>query len=114
MDIDLKIAEWQKQATQAVQSLSPDELYNLWLAGGAVLFLALAWVSYRIMRKALGHVQFRGTWYDAFQAEVLVKSIDEDCQKGNRVMRHDEMSLLRRWRFGNDKTMFRHNSKSYF
>lgn len=112
MDIDLKLAEWQKQVTQAVQTLSPEDLYNLWLAGGLVLFLALSWFSYRTMRKALGHVQFRGTWYNEQAAEQLVKMIDEDCQRGNRVMRHDEMSLLRKWRFGSEKAI-RHG-KGYF
>lgn len=112
MDIDLKLAQWQKQATQALQSLSSEDLYNLWLVAGAVLFAVLAWVSYRIMRKALGHQQFRGTWHNENEIEVLVKMIDEDCQRGNRVMRHDEMSLLRKWRFGSNKAIG--HGKGYF
>lgn len=71
------------------------------------------WFSHRVIRRLLGHVKFRGTWYNEEAVAQLVKMIDEDSQRGNRVMRHDEMSLLRKWRFGSDWTI-RHQPGSYF
>jgi hypothetical protein len=105
MNVDFQA--WQKIAELKVsswwQSLTPDDFYNAWVASGVVWFLFLFWVCHRIMRKALGHVLYRGTWYNAEQFETLVKMIDEDCERGNRVMKHDEMQVLRRWRFGSSK-----------
>lgn len=87
------------------QAITPDQLYVAWLVSGVVLFLVWLWWAYGVLRRAIGHVKFRGTWYDAEQFEVLIKMINEDSARGNRVMQHDEMSLLRKWRFGNDKTI---------
>ena len=81
-------------------SLSGDQLYVLWLVGGVVWFGFSVWLAHVVIRGALGHVRFRGTWYDARQFQTLLLSIQEDVHRGNRVMRHDEMALLRRWRFG--------------
>lgn len=103
MRIELWWAELQANAAAWARSLTYDDLYLLWAGSGVVLFLGLLWMSNRIMRKALGHVQFRGTWYNDVQFEELIRMIDEDCKSGHRVMRHDEMALLRRWRFGEDK-----------
>ncbi len=102
MDLDLRLQALQRQAVSLVQALTPDQLYTVWLWAGVVLFAALAWVCHRIMRKALGHRKFRGTWFNEEQYETLLKMIDEDCRRGNRVMRHDEMALLRQHRFGGD------------
>jgi hypothetical protein len=114
MDIDLKLRAWQHHAIDFVQSLSADDLYNLWLAGGAVLAAVLAWISYRIMRKALGHVQFRNTWYNPHQFEELLKMIDEDNRRGNRVMRRDEVQLLRQEQLGTRRGGVSDRAKGYF
>lgn len=95
------------------QSITPDQWYYAWVISGFVMAVAWLWWAHGVIRRSLGHVNFRGTWYNAEQAEELVKQLDEDVQRGNRVMRHDEMSLLRRWRFGTDKTI-RHTRGSYF
>lgn len=94
--VKMSLASW-------LQSLTYEDLHRAWMASGVVLLVGVVWLSYRIMRNALGHTLFRGTWYNAEQLAALVKMIDEDSARGNRVMRHDEMALLRRWRFGDDK-----------
>lgn len=114
MDIDLRIQGWYRDALQLVQEISPETAYNVWLGSGVLLAVLWAWWGYNTMRKACGHIRFRGTWYNAEQAEELLQMIDEDCKRGARVMRHDEMALLRRWRFGDSKPMFNHNPSSYF
>ena len=93
--------------------VTPDQWYTLWVAGGGALFLLWGWWAYGLLRRAAGHVKFRGTWYDHEQFETLIKMIDEDSTRGNRVMQHDEMALLRKWRFGTDKTI-QHQAGSYF
>lgn len=103
MQIDLILLNWKTKAIQLIQSITYDDWYKLWVASGVVLCLVLAWLSHRIIRKALGHTQFRGTWYNEKQLAELIQIIDEDCKRGYRVMRHDEMALLRRWRFGENK-----------
>lgn len=113
MDIDLWLWKTRHAALQAWESLGPEALYNLWVASGVVLFTALAWFSHRVMRKALGHTLFRGTWYNEAQYETLIKMIDEDSARGNRVMRADESEALHVWRFGK-KSGIRHDPKSYF
>lgn len=93
--------------------LTPGDHYNLWMASGGVLFLALLWFSHFIMRKALGHRKFRGTWYNEEQYETLIKLIDKDSTRGNRVMKKDEMDALRIWRFGTTKNISS-RAKGYF
>ena len=95
------------------QGLSPENLYDLWLYGGVVWFLFLFWLCYGIMRRALGHVKFRGTWYSDQQWETVIKMIDEDNQRGHRVMRKDEMDALRMWRYGSSKSISG-GAKGYF
>ena len=95
----------QSRLVQFWGALTPDDLYQAWLAGGVVLFFVLGWVSYRIMRRALGHTLFRGTWYDEQQYEELIRMIDEDVRCGNRVMKADEMRAVRKWRFGSEKSI---------
>lgn len=104
MNLDLLLQEWQGRALAWWSSMGSDGPYYVWLAGGVVLFLAWAWFVHRLMRKLLGYRNFRGTWYNEEQFEILVKFIDEDNHKGHRVMRHDEMQLLRHWKYGTAKT----------
>jgi hypothetical protein len=115
MNIDLQA--WQKIAELKViawwNSLTYDDFYNAWLVVGVVLFLFLAWLSHLIMRKTLGHRKFRGTWYNVEQYETLIKMIDEDSTRGNRVMKADEMKELRIWRFGSAKNISS-RTKGYF
>lgn len=115
MNVDLQA--WQKVAELKVlgwwQGLTPDDFYNVWVGSGVVLFLFLGWLSHRIMRKAFGHVLFRGSWYNAEQFETLIKMLDEDVKRGNRVMQHDEMQVLRKWRFGSAKGIS-DGAKGYF
>jgi hypothetical protein len=93
--------------------LLQQERFMVWCALGLVGGACVAWMSHRLFRRLLGHTLFRGTWYDARQSEALVKQIDADIVGGGRVMRRDEMRLIRRWRFGRD-TALRHRSGSYF
>jgi hypothetical protein len=93
-----------------VQLLTPDQLYNLWAAGGFALFVIWCWWSYGWIRRLAGHRKFRGTWYNAAQYEVLIQTIHEDSASGRRVMQADEMAALRLWRFGSAKTFNRHGS----
>lgn len=102
MHVDLWIQQAQFDVLAWWKSLGPDGLYYVWLVGGVLFFVAWAWWSHRFIRKLLGHSRFRGSWYNAEQMEVLVKMIDEDNAKGLRVMKHDEMRLLRTWRFGRE------------
>lgn len=102
MNLELMLQEYQSKAVQWWASMGPDGPYYLWLAGGLLMFFAWAWFAHRLMRKLSGHRKFRGTWYNADQFEVLIKMINEDNAKGNRIMKHDEMSLLRHWRYGRD------------
>lgn len=84
--------------------LTPDQLHGIWIAAGAVLFISWVWWSYGFIRRCAGHIKFRGTWYNAEQHQALLKMIDEDNAKGFRVMKHDEMALLRKWKMGDTKT----------
>lgn len=113
MDFIALSTQAQLKVIEAWNSLTPDDVYNAWMAGGGVMFLVLGWVSYRIMRRALGHTKFRGTWYDANQFETLIKMIDEDVKRGNRVMKSDEMRALRRWRFADSRSIS-DRAKGYF
>lgn len=81
-----------------------DVLYAMWIVSGVILFLVWAVLSYNFMRRTMGHVKFRGTWYSGEQLEVFIKMLDEDCSSGRRVMQYDEMSLLRQWKYGDTKT----------
>ncbi len=85
-------------------SLSYDDLRAIWIAAGVVLAIALLWFSHWIMRRALGYRKFRGTWYSERQWQELINQLDADLKSGHRVMRHDEMQILRLWRFGDDRT----------
>ena len=114
MSIESWLAQWQSKAMHSWQSLSPDELYYLWAGSGALILLLCLWVSYRVMRKAFGHHKFRGTWFNEQQFETLITMIDEDVKRGNRVMKHDEMHLLRRWRFGSGKSISDGAKGGYF
>ena len=96
-----------------VNAVTLEQWYWVWLIGGAVWFIGCGYALYVRIRVGLGHVKFRGTWLDSDQHAELVAMIDEDSKRGNRVMRHDEMSLLRRWRFGSDKVIM-HKAGSYF
>ena len=113
MDLTALLARAQEKAADVLASLTLDDLYNAWLAGGVVLLVVLGWVSHRIMRRALGHTLFRGTWYDETQFETLVKMIDEDVKRGNRVMKNDEMRLIRKWQYGSGKSIS-DRAKGYF
>ena len=113
MNIDLWFAQAQGKAIALWHGLTPTDHYNLWAASGGVLFLVLLWFSHLVMRKALGHRKFRSTWYNEQQFETLIKMIDEDSARGNRVMRSDEMDALRVWRFGSSKNISA-RAKGYF
>ena len=113
MDFMAMAIRIQARAAEVWQSLTPDDFYKAWLGSGVILFFLLGWVSYRIMRRALGHTKFRGTWYDEAQFETLIKMIDEDVKRGNRVMKADEMRAIRRWRFADGRSIS-DRAKGYF
>lgn len=74
--------------------------YNIWLSLGAAGLLTYLYVCYRLIRWILGHQRFRGTWYTPHQMQQLVNILDEDQASGRRVMQHDEIRLLRQWKYG--------------
>ncbi len=82
MDMTALLARTQLKAAEMMASLTPDDLYHAWMGGGVVMFFVLGWVSYRIMRRALGHTKFRGTWYNAEQFETLIKMIESSAATG--------------------------------
>ncbi len=114
MSVELWLAQWQAKWLHFVESLSPSDRYYLWAGSGAMILLLCLWVSYRVMRKAFGHRKFRGTWLDEQQFEALITMIDEDSKRGSRVMKHDEMQLLRKWRFGSAKSISDRAKGGYF
>ncbi len=87
--------------------------YYAWLTLGLLALLFWVWLAHRVMRKLLGHRQFRGTWYNEEQFQHLLKLLDEDCAKGLRVMRHDELKLLRQWSLGTTRGIS-DGAKGYF
>ena len=114
MDLEYTIRTAPQKVAEWWEAIPYEDKYNLWLLVGVLLFLAWLRLSYRVIRKALGHLYFRGTWYNAEQTEVLVKMLDEDCARGNRVMRADEMRVLRMWRFGREGGVLTPRKGSYF
>jgi hypothetical protein len=100
MDLRFHLDEWQGRALDWYDSLGPWVPYFVKVACGVLFLIAFTWFVYRAARKLLGHRCFRGTWYNGKQFQELLKIIDEDCTRGNRVMKHDEMKLLRQWRLG--------------
>lgn len=74
--------------------------YNLWIASGVLGLILWAWISHRIIRKALGYRKFRGAWLNEEQFQELIYILDEDLQSGRRVMQHDETDLLNEWKYG--------------
>jgi len=83
--------------------LGANGLWYLWFGAGvlgAVCFLVFA---YWLIRRLLGHRKWRGTWYSASQFAELVQILWEDQCRGHRVMRHDEIKLLRKWQTGSVK-----------
>lgn len=69
----------------------------LWLGAGSLLLVVWLWWSYKLIRRTLGHVQFRDRWLDEQQVRTLIKTIHEDAQRGNRAMKDDELNLLRKY-----------------
>lgn len=108
MHVDLWLQQAQNWVLTRYHGLTYDELYNIWAISGAILLLIWLYVSYGIIRRALGHRKFRGTWYNEHEFEQLLKMIHEDNERGHRVMRLDEMQLLRKWVFGNAKGLSDH------
>ncbi len=75
-------------------------LWYLWFGSGvlgAIFFVAFA---YWLIHRLLGHRKWRGTWYSERQFAELVQILWEDQCRGHRVMRHDEIKLLRKWQTG--------------
>lgn len=96
------------------RSLGPAALYYLWLSSGLVGFLLLLFISHRVMRKLLGHRKFRGTWYNEMQFQELINILDEDQASGRRVMQHDEIVVLRQWKYGMQKGIGFDKSDGYY
>ena len=100
MELRYLFDEWRQRLFDWYDSLGPWGPYYAKAVGAVLFLIAFAWLVYRIARRLLGHRRFRGTWYDEKQFQELLKMIDEDCARGHRVMKHDEMKLLRQWRLG--------------
>jgi hypothetical protein len=80
-----------------------DGPYQLWLYSGLAALCLCLICAYYLMRRLLGHRKFRGTWYNEQQWQELIKMTFEDQQKGSRVLRYDEVKLLRKWELGHSK-----------
>lgn len=76
---------------------------NVWMVSGLVGALLVFVVWYRWFRCLLGYRKFRGTWYNSHEMQQLVNILSEDQDKGNRVLQHDEVQLLRQWRTGDHR-----------
>lgn len=103
-DVENLILTYFPDLTNWREAFTYDVLYAMWSVSGVILFLVWAVWSYNLMRRIMGHVKFRGTWYSGKQLEAFIKMLDEDCSTGRRVMQYDEMSLLRQWKYGDTKT----------
>lgn len=67
----------------------------VWYASGGFMLLTILGIWYPFFRRGLGHTKFRGTWYTETQFEQLLLMLKEDQESGRRVMRRDEIDLLR-------------------
>lgn len=114
MDIPAWFIAQHQHAIAWWNSLGPDGPYYVWLASGAAGLIALVTTWYYVMRKVLGYRKFRGTWYNGQEFEGLLVILDRDQQAGNRVMRHDEIALLRQWKMGSYKGLGFDKRNSYF
>lgn len=86
------------------QTLLQQYAFEVWAFGGIVLLLLWAYISHHWIRCVLGHWKFRGTWYNRYQIQEYINMLAEDQARGHRVMQHDEIELLRRWKYGRRKT----------
>jgi len=94
--------------------LGAESLYYIWMAAGAMGLVAWALFAHRAIRRIAGHRKFRGTWYSPAAWEGLLNILDEDQRSGNRVMRFDEIKLLREWRQGSEQGIGFDGRNSYF
>lgn len=114
-DIELWWDQVLKSVDTVWHSLGPQEVYMLWIGAGILGGLVWLFIAYRVIRRALGHRKFMGTWYNAVQFQELINVLAEDQARGHRVMRHEEIELLRRWQFGNSvKPIFGKQRNSYY
>lgn len=72
----------------------------LWYLLGVFLVLLFLYFWYLFFRRLCGDRKFRGTWYNPDQFEELILILQEDQNSGRRVMRWDEIELLRETRLG--------------
>ena len=75
--------------------LSFDTRYSLWLGFGVGLLACVLVIWYYWMRHLLGHRKFHGVWYNSYEFKVLVDILRQDRDSGHRVLRNDELALLR-------------------
>ncbi len=94
--------DWLDTALRAWHGLDYELRYGIWLCLGLLILAALLAASYYLLRRMAGHRKFRGTWYSDSQFQQLLHMLREDHRNGHRVMRHDELKLLRREMLGTD------------
>lgn len=85
-----------------LHELTQSYAFEIWLGVGVVGLIAWGYFSHLLIRKLLGHRKWRGTWYTEFELQELVNILWEDQASGHRVMRRDEIELLREWTQGKD------------
>lgn len=96
-------------------SLDPNARLFAWMAGGVVMLALWAWLAYRVLRRVAGHRRLRGAWYNDAQYRELMQLIHEDQQSGRRVLSHEEIAALRKYRYGNTvKDIMQHKGTCYF
>ncbi len=106
--------DWLDAALRSWHALGYELRYGIWLGVGLLVLAVMLISSYYLLRRLAGHHKFRGTWYSASQFAQLLNMLREDHRKGHRVMRPDELKLLRHEMFGAGfKPLFRGKHGGY-
>ena len=90
-DMELTAAHLQREIGMA-QWLG-DAAYWLWLSCGFAGIIAYCWISYRLIRRLLGHRRFRKSWYTEAEYRQLLQEIRADYRRG-LPLHDDELQAI--------------------
>lgn len=82
------------------QSLGSDMQTILWLAIGVLGLMTWAWAAHRVLRHLAGHHRFQGRWFNDADYRRLMQVLQEDQERGHRVMSSTELHALRQFKYG--------------